>query len=171
MSFGIHSKSRLAAPLYVLLQQKREGVDLQGHHDLYSPAGSAFYHHSQARLFGFGDRGVDRNFLVTSRSAFDRAEGGGARVGVNVGRLVTRGGGCAPPCPKLESISLPKERASTSLLDCLLNRKASGHVLRHLEFQKVDDRFAEKLGLSVEELRVTNVPDDPKERICFVSMV
>jgi len=74
------------------------------------------------------------------------------------------------PCPKLESISLVKERASTPLLNCLLNRKIAGYGLRHLRLRKADDGLVEELSHSVEELQITNVPDEPMQWVRPVSM-
>jgi hypothetical protein len=68
-------------------------------------------------------------------------------------------------CPKLESISLPKEPMSAPLFNCLLNRKTAGYGLKHLTLREADDRSAEKLRLSVEELRVVGAPDELVRRV------
>jgi len=75
--------------------------------------------------------------------------------------LSPAGADAVTPCPKLESISLPKERASTPLLNCLLNRKIAGYGLRHLRLRGVDDGLAEKLRFSVEKLRIIYITDEP----------
>ena len=74
------------------------------------------------------------------------------------GALSPAGADAITPCPKLESISLSKGRASTPLLNCLQNRKIAGYGVRHLKLWKADDELAEKLSLSVEELQITNEP-------------
>jgi hypothetical protein len=79
--------------------------------------------------------------------------------------LSPAGADAITPCPKLESISLSKERASTPLLNCLLNRKTAGFGLRCLKVWEVDNLFAEQLGLLVEELQVINVPDKWTQRV------
>ena len=67
--------------------------------------------------------------------------------------------------PKLESISLYKESVSTSLLDCLRNRKIAGYGLKHLKLYEVDDGFAEKLRPWVEEVRVIVARNESVRRV------
>jgi len=86
------------------------------------------------------------------------------------GALTPAGADAIVPCPKLESISLLKERATTPLLNCLLNRKITGHGLRILKLWEADNWIAEQLGLLVEELQVINVPDESVKRVRPVLM-
>ena len=51
-----------------------------------------------------------------------------------------------PPCPKLESISLFDDPASTRLLNCLLSRKNAGFELKYLKATNVVDGLAGNLA-------------------------
>ena len=66
-----------------------------------------------------------------------------------------------PPCPKLESISLFGDPASTHLLDCLLKRKNVGSELEYLRTMDVTGGLAEGFNYLVETLKV----DEPKDKL------
>ena len=75
--------------------------------------------------------------------------------------LSPAGTDAAPLCPKLESISLYDNPASSqSLFNCLLSRKNAGFGLRNLKFWSFDDGPAAEFGLLVEEFQVVNPPED-----------
>jgi hypothetical protein len=61
-------------------------------------------------------------------------------------------------CPKLESITLSKQRASTPLLSCLLGRKATGFGLKCLRLWALDETLVRAFSAFVEEIQVVNTP-------------
>jgi len=54
---------------------------------------------------------------------------------------------------------------STSLLNYLLIRKTTGYGVKHLTLREMDDRFAKKLSLLVEELQVVAAPDESVQKV------
>jgi len=64
-----------------------------------------------------------------------------------------------PPCPKLESISLSGDPASTQLLDCLLSRKNAGFELKLLKVSGTVGGLAVEFSHLVEALEA-NMPED-----------
>jgi len=65
----------------------------------------------------------------------------------------------APPCPKLEAISLFGDPASTPLLNCLLNRKNAGFELKYLQAMDVVGGLIEEFNHLVETLKVDKRKD------------
>lgn len=69
-------------------------------------------------------------------------------------------------CPKLESITLSKQRASAPLLNCLLDRKTAGFELKRLKLWTVDERVAHTFGIFVEQLQVIETrPTETRRRV------
>ena len=82
--------------------------------------------------------------------------------------LAPAGADAVTLCPKLESISLPRELASAPLVHSLLNRKFARCGLRHLRLRGMDDSFADGLSHPVEELQVVKVPNESRQKVCPV---
>ena len=84
--------------------------------------------------------------------------------------VLSTGPGRTTLCPNLESISIFKIPASTSLLDCLRNRKNAGFGLMHLKLWGVGEELAGEFRLLVEELQVFDKPVDPWDKVCLIPM-
>jgi len=70
-----------------------------------------------------------------------------------------------PPCPKLESISLFDDPATTCLLNCLLSRRNAGFELEYLRATDVVDGLSEEFGRLVKVLKANGPEDELAEEV------
>jgi len=84
--------------------------------------------------------------------------------------LSPAGADAVPLCPKLELISLLNNSVSTSLLNCLLNRKNAGFRLRYLKLREVDDELVKELALLVEVVEYVKILDSQEKKVGFDSI-